>query len=221
VHVYVDESGNLGFSETSTKFFIIAYIECESPTQLQTEMTRTLRVLHRKKSYHCSNNELKFALMNQECRQYTLQKINVCDLSVNVVVVEKNRIPNKLRGDLARLNILLVTRNILHSIQPQLIEHKKVNITFDRNLSKWKIEEFNNYVRETTKGLLTEKGTNLSPDRMSLFHVNSISDPGLQAADAIAGAYFQKYEHKNDFYVNLIKDKVRLFVYPRDKISDP
>jgi hypothetical protein len=35
----------------------------------------------------------------------------------------------------------------------------------------------------------------------------------LQAADALAGAYFQKYEKQNDEYVKIIEHKVGFFKY--------
>jgi hypothetical protein len=33
--VFVDESGDLGFSEAATKYFIVAYVECEEPAKLR------------------------------------------------------------------------------------------------------------------------------------------------------------------------------------------
>jgi hypothetical protein len=44
-------------------------------------------------------------------------------------------------------------------------------------------------------------------------HVASEREPILQAADAVAGAYFQKYEHQNDEYVRIIEEKVGSFKY--------
>jgi hypothetical protein len=68
-------------------------------------------------------------------------------------------------------------------------------------------------VENKTSYLLSEKGTAFSPDGISSEHVTSELEPVLQAADAVAGAYFQKYEHKNDDYVKLIEEKVGSFKY--------
>jgi len=213
MHVFVDESGNLGFNETSTKFFIVAYIECKSPIKLQVEMKRALKVLHQRKKYPHSDNELKFSRMNADCRKYVLQKISECDLSVNAVIVEKTKVHSNLKTDIPKLYNYLVVHNILLAIRPQLVDNKKVDITFDKSLSKWRIDEFNSYVKNKASFLLNTKGTKLIPDNIFLAHVNSMSEPCLQATDAIAGAYFQKYEHNDDFYVDLIANKVGSFNY--------
>jgi hypothetical protein len=40
-------------------------------------------------------------------------------------------------------------------------------------------------------------------DSIFLAHANSILEPCLQTTDAITMAYFQKYDHTDDFYVKL------------------
>jgi hypothetical protein len=211
--VFVDESGNLGFTKNSTKFFIVAYIECESPIELQTEMKRALKVLHQKKKYHYSDNELKFSHMNQECRKYVLQRISSCDLSIKAIVVEKNTVYTHLRNDGANLYNYLAVNYMVRSMLPQLRCHEKIDITFDKSLSKGKIANFNNYVIDKAQFLLNQKRKRLVPNSIAVSHVNSVSEPCLQATDAIAGAYFQKFENSNDLYVKLIADKARPISY--------
>jgi len=213
VHVFVDESGNLGFTKTSTEFFIVTYVECESPLKIRTEMKRALKVLQQNRKYHYSGNELKFSHMNQKCREYVLQKISLCDLSANVVVVEKTKVNPDLRHDVPKLYNYLVVHNIVLSFLPQLVANKKIEIIFDKSLSKWRIKEFNDYVKDKTIFLLNEKGSKFEPAILSLSHVNSESEPCLQVADAVAGAYFQKYENKNDTYADIVADKVGYFKY--------
>jgi hypothetical protein len=213
MYVFVDESGDLGFKELSTKFFIVAYIECESPTKLQVEMKKALKVLHQHKKYHYSENELKFSLMNQKCREYVLQKISACDLSVNAMVVEKTKVHPNLRGDPPRLYNYLVVHNIIFSLLPQMVTNKKFDITFDRSLPSWRIKEFNEYVNSKASFLLSEKGSSFEQGDISLRHDNSELNPCVQAADAVANAYFQKYEKKNSAYADIIADKVGYFNY--------
>jgi hypothetical protein len=74
MHVYVDESGDLGFSEKSTKFFVVAYVVCNSSTTLETNVKRVLKKLHNKGQYHFSRNELKFSRMSADCRKSVLEK---------------------------------------------------------------------------------------------------------------------------------------------------
>ena len=50
MHVFVDESGDLGFSKAATKYFIVAYIECNAPIKIQTDLKRLLKHLHQKEN---------------------------------------------------------------------------------------------------------------------------------------------------------------------------
>ncbi len=67
---------DLGFSEKATKYFIVAYVECETPVRLRTELRRLLKRLHQKERYSKSRNELKFSRMDEYCRKSALTKNN-------------------------------------------------------------------------------------------------------------------------------------------------
>jgi len=226
LHVYVDEAGDLGFGANSTKFFIVAYVKCESPLTTEIKMKRALKELHQNKKYHYSQNELKFACMNKKCREYVLQKINNCDLSINVVVVEKAKIYPELRNNAPRLYNYFVVHYIMLSLLPQLATNRQLNMILDKSMSSWKIKDFNTYAKDKVRFFIKEKNTKQTldnffkyknakstADNLSLAHVNSQLEPCLQVADAIAGAYFQKYENNNRTYVDIIADKVSGFRY--------
>jgi hypothetical protein len=165
--VYVDESGDLGFTKKSTKFFVVAYAECVSPQPSQVILRRALKHLHQKKRYASSRNELKFSRMDDYCRRYVLEKIADCEVGLGVVVLEKALVNSNLRKD-----------------PPVLYNY-----------------------------LLYELGSAFSQNSISSVHVAAEVEPCLQMADAVAGAYFQKYEHKNDDYVSLIENKIAAFKY--------
>lgn len=99
------------------------------------------------------------------------------------------------------------------SLIPQINTGNKIQITFDKSLPTWKINKFNAYATEKAKYLLSEQGNSLPPDCISLDHVASEREFCLQAADAVAGAYFQKYETQNDEYAKIIEHKVGFFKY--------
>jgi len=211
VHVFVDESGNLGFTENSTKFFIVAFLECESPHKLRVEMKRALRRLHERNEYSLARNELKFSRMDRLCRKYVLKKISECDVNLGVIVLEKSMVNSKLRKEQVILYSWCVVHNIMDSLLSRLAENKRVTLVFDRSLPAWRVAEFNSYVENKASYLLSKKGTKLASDLIESLHVTSELEPCLQAVDAVAGAYFQKYENQNDGYVKLIEDKVCSF----------
>jgi hypothetical protein len=213
LHVFVDESGDLGFKEKATKFFVVAYLECDSSQRIRIEMRRVLKHLHQKGQYSLARNELKFARMDAYCRKYVLDKIVLCDVSLGVVILEKARVSLKLRQDPRVLFNWCVVHNIMLSLLPNIVAGSKVNMVFDRSLPSWRINEFNAYVENKASYLLSERKTKFSKEGLSSEHVSSELEPCLQAADAVAGAYFQKYEHQNDEYVKIIENKVGGFKY--------
>jgi 5'-3' exonuclease len=118
-----------------------------------------------------------------------------------------------LRDDPTVLYNWCVVHNIMLSLLPSIVAGNKIHMVFDKSLPTWRIKEFNAYVENKASYLLFEKGTAFSPDSISSEHVASEREPILQAADAVAGAYFQKYEHQNDEYVRIIEEKVSSFKY--------
>jgi hypothetical protein len=211
--VYVDEAGDLGFSERATKFFVVAFLACDTSINTRTEMKRALKRLHERRKYPYSNDELKFSKMNGYCREYVLKKVAQSGSHLGVVVVQKDRVAKKLREDLTVLYNWLVVHNIMSALHPLLETTQKMNVFFDKSLSKKRIASFNEYVKEKTSYLSYAKGSNLPYDCVAAYHVDSRVEPCLQAVDAIAGAYFQLYEHQNAAYVAIIKDKISSFTY--------
>lgn len=213
MNVYVDESGDLGFSEKSTKFFIVAYIVSDSISSLRTKMKRILKKLHNKRKYHFSRNELKFSRMNGYCRQLVLEKIRHSDLDIGVVVVEKKHVKKELRNDLTILYNWLLVHHIMSALLPRLATKQKINIVFDKSLSKKRITGFNKYLKEKVSYLSYRDGATLPLDCIYCQHIDSEIEPCLQATDAVAGAYFQKYEKGDNQYVEIVTDKISSFTY--------
>ncbi|MGA2522918.1 MAG: DUF3800 domain-containing protein [Candidatus Bathyarchaeia archaeon] len=210
--VYVDESGDLGFSEKSTKFFVVAYLVCNSSVGVRTEMKRILKRLHEKGFYHCRQNELKFCKMDDNCRKIVLHKIAKFDVSLGAIVVEKRHVKLDLREKLPVLYNYLVVHHIISALVPSLEAGQRIHITFDKSLPKARVTDFNHYVEEKASYLFYEKGNSLPNNCLYSDHADSKYEPCLQAADSVAGAYFHKYEDLDASYVEIIKD-VTSFMY--------
>jgi hypothetical protein len=212
--VYVDESGDLGFSKKSTRFFIIAYIVSKEPYPgLRIKMRRLLKKLHRRGRYSFLRNELKFSRMNNYCRKAVLEEIYQSDLELGVVVVEKKHVKKDLKKDLKILYNWLLVHHLISALLPRLLAKQKITIIFDKSLSKKRIQDFNKYLLAKASYLSYRVGNVIPLDRIYSQHVDSKNDPCLQAADAIAGAYFQKYENGDSQYVEIIEDKISSFIY--------
>ncbi len=179
MHVFVDESGDLGFTKKATKFFVVAYIECESHLRLQTELRRLLKQLHQKERYSVLRNELKFSRMDAYCRKYVLEKIAKLDVSLGVVVMNKACVNSNLRKDPTVLYNWSVVHNIMLSLLPNIAAGNKVHMIFDKSLPTWRIMEFNACVENKASYLLSEKGAAFSSDAISSEHVSSELEPCL------------------------------------------
>lgn len=209
--VYVDESGDLGFKTNATKYFVVAFLTCDSSFTLRKEMSRLLKRLHLRGHYPFLLNELKFSKMNDLCRKSVLQKIGLCDSYIGVIVVEKSLVSSRLRSDPIILYNYLVVHHIMSALFPLLVVNKKMHLVMDKSLCKSRIDSFNEYVRNKTSFISYTNGANLPPDCVTLDHLDSKSEPCLQAVDSIAGAYFQSYENSNPIYETIIKNNVNYF----------
>lgn len=156
----MDESGDLGFTKKSTKFFVVAYLECDSPQRIRIEMSRTLKHLHQKKKYSLARNELKFSRMDEFCRKFVLKKLSDCKINLGIVVMNKAYVNGNLQDDPCRLYNWCVVHNIMLSLLPSIGEGNKFHMVFDKSLPNWRIKEFNDYVENKASYLLffREKG---------------------------------------------------------------
>lgn len=208
----MDESGNLGFKEKATNYFVIGYITCSPSVAIRTELKHLLKYLHKKRLYHRVHNELKFSKMNDTCRRVVLKKLVELDANIGVIVVDKKQVLSHLRDNPPRLYNWLLAHHIISALLPALENGQKIRIFLDKSLPKDEIEEFNTYVKEKADYLFYEKRCNILTNRIECQHVDSKLEPCIQAADAVAGAYFHEYEQKNSDYADIIND-VASFIY--------
>jgi hypothetical protein len=212
VDVYVDESGDLGFKHSSTKFFVVAFISCE-PHNLRKEMSHLLKKFHVRGKYSYSHNELKFSKMSASCRQHVINKIACSNAYVGVIVVEKAKVTDKLRNDPSKLYNYLVVQNVVSALFPSMIANQKFHLVMDKSKSKQKIQDFNNYVSSKISFVSYTNGTTFPSKNITSDHLDSQKEPCLQAVDSVAGAYFQAYENGEHQYEKIIENKLSFFKY--------
>ena len=79
------------------------------------------------------------------------------------------------------------------------LDDRKTVIRVDRSKDKQILrEDFNNY-------FIRNLPSNVNPRNVEIHHSWSHSWHGLQITDLLAWAMFQKFEHRNDEYVDLIE----------------
>ena len=191
-YIYIDESGDLGNKENSSKYFVIAAIEVKDSKKLDRIINKIRRD---SKKYIKTSNEIKGAKLPINLKKKILKRINNLENNVFVIVFNKDN-RYKLRQN--------YNNNLLYDeLSSELSKIMKITsptfIFVDK--SKNKKEDMIVYNRKFKKNLI-----NLKKYPIDIKHVNSIHYKGLQIVDLIAWSVFQKYEHENDEFIKLLDD---------------
>lgn len=200
VEVYIDESGDLGFSRGSTEHFIVAAMAV--PKGLPLAMA-TNKCRRRFKSSLKGNPEVKFNRCGAPVRRFILEAVH--DLGPTIVWsgVRKSFIPTRLRSDkdwiwrwVACMAVSEVSRTT---------SARRMDVVVDRRSVK-------KVARRTMEGEIEEAilgcHAGVFPPDARVSHVDSFSSAGLQLVDHIAGAVFQHLERGNSSYLEIVKDRV-------------
>ncbi len=222
----MDESGDLGFSERSSRYVVFALVIVQDPKGIGNSLKQAkVRVLQRKSA---KMPELKFNELSPEQRVRILKKITKKNFSICAIVLKKETVENNefLRAN--AISCYLIDQLTGYSVYNAAktkgsadANHERnpfalpVILTVDRYQSKRYYEEFENYLRRGYARRFNHQPT------IQIAHGNSRDDLCLQLADLCAGSIFQKYEHGNEEYYNLLKDKILHEVeYFRNKAQD-
>jgi len=209
VAVYVDESGDLGFSEKASKVFIIAYVIPYQEWALRTALKRLVKRLRRKRKF--SGAELKFSRDSDEVRQIVFKKIIASEkpelkIDIGLVVIEKGAVKKELRDKPPILYNYLAVNYVVTNI---LAGYSPSNLKFvvDKSMDKSAREAFNEYVNKKIFWKANVEYAIPVP-KVEVLHMASYEEPCLQLADYIAGATFRKFQHGDSRFYNMLKDKV-------------
>ncbi|MBX5321412.1 MAG: DUF3800 domain-containing protein [Candidatus Bathyarchaeota archaeon] len=216
MYVYIDESGDLGFSSKSSRFFIVAYLILDYPFEAAKIMKRLLKKLHERNEYARGCNELKYSNSRDSVRRTVLEKISKCNVKIGFIVLEKAKVKPELKGKTAVLYNFVIVDTIMKNILPKMTPNDKLHIVVDKSLRRISKEAFNHYAINKASWLMTiqwKQTEQIKLSNIEIHHENSQREHCLQAVDFLAGACFHRYEHNNNCYYRIIKDKVEYFNY--------
>ncbi len=198
VYVYMDESGDLGFSKNSSKWFIFTLAITPDKRALERVTKKVWKPLKHK---HKNLGELHAYHSNDVTRNRMLKKINeIEDLKVLCVVLNKQKVYIDLQNQKNYLynytaNILL---DRLHN--KGVLTQSNVELYIDRKDTKKSLtENFTNYLAKS----MAKRGNDIT---VSLH--KSHENKSLQAIDFASWAIFRKYEKGDTDYYDIIKDKI-------------
>lgn len=192
-YIYIDESGDLGNSYSSSKYFVIGAIIVDNPYGLKKIIKRTrkkYRNLMHKSPEIKGNKTDKLVIKN------ILGKINNIDYEVYAIYFDKR--------NLDKIPDFYKHHALYDDIASKLAEKLKITSTtcIIVDKSKFNQDDINDF-----NDLFLSKINNAENHQISILHRDSINYKGLQIADLIAWSVFQKVEHGNSQYINIIQNK--------------
>ena len=199
IHVYLDESGDLGFGRRSSKYFTIAFAVVKDPIHL-------IRCLKEMKIKHNipRNVELKGNTTREDIKEELLRKLRNLDIEIHAITVRKKNVEPKLRKDKNILYNYMVGLLLVGRI---LAEGKgaRVCVNVDRRIiSITSGFKFNEYLRYKT----WYEGQRQDID-LEINHRDSHRNYAIQGIDIICNSIFRKYNSNSDKLFNVIRCKVR------------
>lgn len=191
-HMYIDESGDLGLH--GSKYLVLSALLIDNSVYLDRIIKNMRR--NKFKGQLKKAHEIKANKSSDEVRIYMLKKLNeIKGTKVFYIVLEKKKIFSEyLKNDKNRLY-----NYVAGKLAKQIILNEvDIEIRIDKSKGKQLLrEDFDRYFSCSLK----EKS---SPRKITIYHSYSHSWAGLQFADMLAWACFQKFEHNDSEYIDLI-----------------
>ena len=190
-YAFLDESGTVGWPG-GTHFLVVALVETNQPRKLEMPVRRALK----KYGPSLKVGEIKAANFEEKAIKRLLEAIAGEDILIFTTIVDQSIIehPPLEKEDIYRL---AVTKNVYRLIE----NHPRMIISLDRRYTNERHRfELEAQIREGIQDL---------PQKFILISQDiSTKRKELQAADAVAWAIFQKYEHKDLRFYNIISSKI-------------
>jgi hypothetical protein len=197
--IILDESGDLGFSPHSSRYFVVAATivhETDNMVRLAKKVRNSIRGRKWKE-------ELKFNNSEEPTKMLMLKGVAKMDCQILWDSFDKNNIPMNLREDKYLLYQTACEIVLQEAIKRTLA--KKIHIIIDKRYSK---RSDRDRLELNVMSTLTKNHVgNFSPS-VRISQYDSITSRELQVHDFIVGAVFQHLERGVDTYINIIKNKI-------------
>jgi|GEM_PF-855668 len=228
----IDESGDLGFKDRSSKYLVLAFVFTMSIFDIRKKMRRLLKKLVRKKMWPRELYELKFTLSKVKLRERGIDpekymrylddvRINVLklikELEINVAVsiVDKRFVQHHLKNNPNKLyNYVLVHPLIVHFIQKyNPIPGSTIQVILDKRLGSRAMNNFREYLAKKYDYMKEyERRINYNVD-FNVSQVSSYREPFIWVADYVAGSINYYLVTGDAKYLDLIRDKLFDCIY--------
>jgi len=200
VEVYIDESGDLGFSPSSSEHFVIVALASPEPNELARVLRRVRRRVYAADS---KNPEFKFRSSPERVRKAILNGVAGTRTRIVWGGIMKRNTPADLRRDKSSLYLLMCSRALTELTR--WTHARSVHIVLDKCSS-------NRTMRATLGWHLREiasfNHTGYFAPSVVVSHLDSANSSGIQVADIVAGAVYRSLERSDSAYLDLISDNI-------------
>jgi len=227
--IFVDESGNPNLSGKSKSLYphySIGFVYCKNPSQLRVDLKRVLKRAHERDRFPREITELKFYLPMSDLVKLGYEKSQLDRYIEKLPIVRRKAIEVICKDATKVFAAILIKKkaedtwtserignyvfaqtlvsNVMNNISPQY----PPSILYDPGrLSPAQTEEFKQYLNGKDQyfehlGIKRYNG-HLPGPQSRASHI----EPGIWAADLVAGAFSCKYTNEDSSYADLLKTK--------------
>jgi len=193
-YAYIDETGDLG--EKGSNCFVITAIWINSPALFDRLIKNIRRHKFRKELKKAQ--EIKANKSSERLIEHILRKFSEVDTAhAQSIILDKKKLYSEfLKEDKNKLYNF-----VCGHLASMCVDSKKLIIRIDRAKGKQDlIDDFNKYMEAKFKEVKWNR-------ELEVYHSWSHSWSGLQIADVVSWAVFNKFEYGNDRYFKLIEKK--------------
>ncbi len=201
LHLYLDESGDLGFTnKNSSKFFTITILVIKNDQDNRTLINAAKRTIRKKLNPKNQNkiHELKGTTTAIEAKKYFYEQISCLELEIYSITLNKKLIPKNLTKNKEKI-YNFITEKIIKKISFEKSEIAEFII--DKSKGKKEIAEFDFIVKEQLK------------QKIKLLHIqhqHSCNNYGIQACDLFSYGIFTEYESNKKEWRKVFEEKILL-----------
>ena len=199
MYVYLDESGDLGFSQGGTEYFTIAFVIVKDPIPFRRCVKRV------KIKYGIPRDvELKGYTTKEVIKKDLLSRFLKLDMEAHAITVKKKNVEPKLQRDTNILYNYMVGLSLVERILEEPVDARVVVIVDRRIISITSGFNFNEYLRYK---IWYEAGR--QDIDLEIQHLDSHEAYAIQGIDVICNSIFRKYNSNNYKLFNIIRGKVK------------
>lgn len=225
-HIYIDESGEIGLSNSRGNFYVVGHVYVNEPKRLQRHLKNYLAKIQVKGHYPFQLQELKFYIPKSKLKKkYKYSEKEVGSFIVNMYHIRKevlNLIDQYSDGIFAtvldkrsliqktwnkeRMGNFIIGHTLVTNIIGTLDCKEPPSVLYDAGrLSIRKTIDYHNYLTFKCNQYNISERFGALP---TFGEVDSLSEPCIWAADMVAGSYYHHYVNNDDCYSRILQKKI-------------